>query len=91
VREELALLGDWSRSDWCGELRPDAIDRDVTIMGWVHGRRDHGGVVFLDVRDRTGLVQVVLDPERGSGEAHTRAADVRLEYVVAVRSEAVGI
>src|SRR5439155_16007305 len=57
-------------------------------MGWVHRRRDHGGVIFLDVRDRSGLVQVVLDPERGAA-AHARGADVRLEYVVAVRGRIV--
>ena len=84
MRDELAVLGDWARSDYCGELRPGDVDRDVTVMGWVHGRRDHGGVVFLDVRDRTGLVQVVLDPERGA-EAHARGTDVRLEYVLAVK------
>ncbi len=88
MREELALLGDWSRSDYCGDLRPTDVDRDVTVMGWVHGRRDHGGVVFLDVRDRSGLVQVVLDPER-SAPAHERGADVRLEYVVAVKGKVV--
>ncbi len=60
----------------------------VTVMGWVHGRRDHGGVIFLDLRDRSGLVQVVLDPER-SRDAHARGADVRLEYVVAVRGQVV--
>jgi aspartyl-tRNA synthetase len=81
-------LGDWARSDWAGTLRPSDVEREVTVMGWVHGRRDHGGVIFLDVRDRSGLVQVVLDPER-CAEAHARGADVRLEYVVAVRGRVV--
>jgi aspartyl-tRNA synthetase len=84
VAEALDALGEWSRSDYAGDLRPADAGRDVTVMGWVHGRRDHGGVIFLDVRDRSGLVQVVLDPER-SADAHARGADVRLEYVVAVR------
>lgn len=83
MAEALDTLGEWSRSDYAGDLRPADAGRDVTVMGWVHGRRDHGGVIFLDVRDRSGLVQVVLDPER-SAAAHARGADVRLEYVVAV-------
>jgi len=85
---ETTALGDWARSDYCGAPRVADVGRVVTVMGWVHGRRDHGGVVFLDLRDRTGLVQVVLDPERGA-EAHAGGADVRLEYVVAVRGEVV--
>jgi aspartyl-tRNA synthetase len=88
VPEALDRLGDWVRSDHGGELRPSNAGREVTVMGWVHGRRDHGGVIFLDVRDRSGLVQVVLDPAR-SAEAHARGADVRLEYVVAVRGTVV--
>ncbi len=88
MADTLDPLGDWSRTDYAGTLRPADIDRDVTVMGWVHGRRDHGGVIFLDVRDRSGIVQVVLDPERGA-DAHARGADVRLEYVVAVRGRVV--
>ena len=88
VAETPDALGDWARSDYAGTLRPTDVGRDVTVMGWVHGRRDHGGVIFLDVRDRSGLVQVVLDPERGAA-AHARGADVRLEYVVAVRGRIV--
>jgi aspartyl-tRNA synthetase len=88
VAVETTALGDWTRSHYCGDLRPADIDRDVTVMGWVHGRRDHGGVVFLDLRDRTGLIQVVLDPERGRA-AHDSGAEVRLEYVVAVQGAVV--
>jgi aspartyl-tRNA synthetase len=88
VPEVLDSLGDWGRSDYCGALRPPDAGREVTVMGWVHGRRDHGGVIFLDLRDRSGLVQVVLDPPRSAG-AHVRGADVRLEYVVAVRGTVV--
>ena len=88
MAEALEVLGDWARSDWAGDLRPSDVEREVTVMGWVHGRRDHGGVIFLDVRDRSGLVQVVLDPER-SASAHARGAGVRLEYVVAVRGAVV--
>ena len=77
-------LGDWRRTDGCGVLRPADTGREVTVCGWVHARRDHGGVLFLDLRDRTGLVQVVCNPAE-SPEAHARAGDVRLEFVVAVR------
>ncbi len=85
---EITALGAWTRSHYGGELRATDIGSKVTVMGWVHGRRDHGGVVFLDLRDRSGLVQVVLDPEC-SKEAHASGADVRLEYVVAVQGEVV--
>ncbi len=88
VAVEITTLGDWTRSHHTGDLRTANIGSEVTVMGWVHGRRDHGGVVFLDLRDRSGLVQIVLDPERGR-DAHASAADVRLEYVVAVRGEVV--
>ncbi len=84
MAEALAALGDWERSDYGGTLRPTDAGRTVTVMGWVHGRRDHGGVIFVDLRDRTGLVQIVLDPER-SAAAHAAGAGIRLEYVIAVR------
>jgi aspartyl-tRNA synthetase len=80
----LDTLGDWRRTDGCGALRPGDVGRDVTVFGWVHARRDHGGVIFLDVRDRTGLVQAVCNPAE-SREAHERAGEVRHEWVVAVR------
>jgi len=79
-------LGDWRRSDLCGALRPADIGRVVTLCGWVHARRDHGGVLFIDLRDRSGLVQVVCNPAE-SPAAHARAGEVRLEYVIAVRGE----
>nr|WP_277996991.1 aspartate--tRNA ligase [Moorella humiferrea] len=71
------------RSHGCGELRATNTGEEVTLMGWVHRRRDHGGLIFIDLRDRSGLVQVVCDPE--SGEAFKKAEEVRNEYVVAVR------
>jgi len=76
-------LGDWRRSDLCGALRPGDIGRAVTLCGWVHARRDHGGLLFIDLRDRSGLVQVVCNPAE-SPVAHASAGDVRLEYVIAV-------
>ncbi len=67
----------------CGELRAEHEGQTVTLAGWVNRRRDHGGVTFLDLRDRSGLVQVVANPEI-SGEAHLAATDVRNEWVVRI-------
>ena len=80
----LDSLDDWQRSFYCGAPRAADIGQAVTVMGWVHGRRDHGGVVFVDLRDRTGLLQVVFDPQQ-SPAAHSAAGDIRSEYVIAVR------
>src|SRR4051794_14729629 len=68
----------------CGEPREEQAGRGLTLSGWVGGRRDHGGLVFIDLRDRTGIVQLVLDPERSSG-GHAVAQAVRLESVVRAR------
>ena len=68
------------RSHYCGEVTASEIDAEVEVCGWVHRRRDHGGVIFLDLRDRTGIVQVVYDPDT---EASFATADrVRNEYVL---------
>jgi aspartyl-tRNA synthetase len=67
----------------CGELNKRELGRQVTLMGWVHTRRDHGGLIFVDLRDREGLTQVVFNPEVAP-EAHRAAGDVRSEYVIAV-------
>jgi len=80
----LDVLGDWRRTIECGVPRRADIGREVTVMGWVHGRRDHGGVVFIDVRDRTGLLQVVFNPEE-SHVAHDLAGSLRSEFVIAAR------
>ena len=70
------------RSLYCGELNSSHIDQTVTVSGWVHRRRDHGGVIFLDMRDREGILQVVFDPD---AEASFASADkVRSEYVVEI-------
>ncbi len=71
------------RTHTCGDLNKDAIGQQVTLAGWVNRRRDHGGLVFLDIRDRYGVTQVICDPER-SAEAHRIASEVRSEYVVQV-------
>tara|TARA_R110001592_G_scaffold121890_17_gene328109 strand:- start:2258 stop:4030 length:1773 start_codon:yes stop_codon:yes gene_type:complete len=71
------------RSHYCGSLSSEHIDQEVTLCGWVDRRRDHGGVIFLDMRDREGIVQVVFDPDT---EEHFRTADrVRGEYVLRIR------
>jgi len=77
-------LGDWKRSAYCGDLRAPDAGREVTVMGWVHTRRDHGGLIFVDLRDRAGIVQVVFNPER-SGAAFQLAGELRGEFVIAVR------
>jgi aspartyl-tRNA synthetase len=71
------------RSHYCGDLRAAHDGEQVTLCGWVHRRRDHGGVIFLDLRDRAGLVQVVFDPD--TQDAFARADKVRSEYVVQVQ------
>jgi aspartyl-tRNA synthetase len=70
------------RTHYCGELSAALVDRTVTLCGWAHRRRDHGGVIFIDVRDREGLAQVVCDPD--SPGAFTAAERVRSEYVLRV-------
>ena len=67
----------------CGELTKKHTGSMVTLMGWVHTRRDHGGLIFVDLRDRGGITQVVFNPELAA-EAHKEAGDVRSEYVLAV-------
>jgi len=70
------------RSHYCGELDSGAIDQQVRLCGWVHRRRDHGGVIFVDLRDRSGLLQVVVDPDQA--ETFRLAEQVRSEFVLAV-------
>ena len=72
----------------CGDLRPDQIGQTVTLAGWVHRRRDHGGVIFLDLRDRAGLVQAVFRAETAA-EAYATASQVRSEFVLQVTGEVV--
>src|SRR5947209_1718038 len=70
------------RTHYCGELSAALVDRSVTLCGWAHRRRDHGGVIFIDLRDREGLAQVVCDPDRAA--AFAAAERVRGEYVLRI-------
>ena len=79
----LDFLGTLQRTHLCGDLRASNSSEAVTLMGWVNRRRDHGNLIFLDLRDRSGITQVVLDKE-ASPLAHSKAEAARPEYVVAV-------
>ncbi len=72
----------------CGDVRPDHVGRRLTLSGWVDTRRDHGGLVFIDLRDRSGVCQLVVNPER-TPEAHAEAHAVRNEFVLRVEGEVV--
>jgi aspartyl-tRNA synthetase len=74
------------RTDGCGDLRGSDVGREVRLCGWVHRRRDHGGLIFIDLRDRSGPVQVVFHPDAAAA-AHEAAGALRAEFVVAVRGE----
>jgi aspartyl-tRNA synthetase len=82
----LDFLGTLQRTHNCGELRSTNSGETVTLMGWVNRRRDHGNLIFLDLRDRFGITQVVLDKELAP-EAHAKAEAARPEYVVAVTGQ----
>ena len=73
------------RSYYCGELNDSHVDQEITLYGWVHRRRDHGGVIFLDLRDREGIAQVVFDPDTEASFAS--AETVRSEFVLEVRGK----
>lgn len=77
-------LGHWKRSCYCGEPRAGSVGQELILTGWVHSRRDHGGVIFVDLRDRSGICQVVFNPEIDPA-SHDKAKQIRSEDVVAVR------
>jgi len=80
----IAELGDWQRTHTCCELTRANIGAEVCLMGWAQYRRDHGGLIFIDLRDRQGLTQVVFSPELNE-TAHEQAHILRTEYVLAVK------
>lgn len=73
------------RTHYCGEVTRENLDQEVTLCGWVNRRRDHGGVIFVDLRDRTGLVQVVFDPDRA--QIFSQAEHIRNEFVLQVTAK----
>ncbi len=74
------------KSHYCGDLRPEHNGQTVTLAGWVHRRRDHGGLIFLDLRDSSGIVQVVVNPQTAA-EAHAIASDARNEFVLQIEGD----
>ncbi len=80
------LLGDLKRTDYCGDLRKKDANRKVTLLGWVQRRRDLGGLIFIELRDRQGIVQVVFNPEV-SRESHEKAQSLRSEYVIGITGD----
>ena len=73
------------RTHYCGELSAALVDREVALCGWAHRRRDHGGVIFVDLRDRDGLAQVVFNPDRK--ESFATAEKVRNEFVLRIKGK----
>src|SRR3954447_5025385 len=83
-----ALRANSYRDTWCGQVLPDRVDSEVRVAGWVHRRRDHGGLVFIDLRDRTGLVQLVINPDE-AGEAFKLGHELRAEDVLSAKGSVV--
>ncbi len=80
------LLGNMRRTHHCCQLGADDVGRDVVLMGWVQRRRDHGGVIFIDLRDREGITQVVFNPEENT-DVHAKAHGLRPEFVIGVKGK----
>jgi aspartyl-tRNA synthetase len=88
VAEFPALRANAYRDAWCGQVLPDRVDSELRVAGWVHRRRDHGGLIFIDLRDRTGLVQLVFHPDEAGG-AFELAHKLRAEDVLSAAGEVV--
>ena len=80
------LLGNMKRTHTCSQLRDTDIDREIVLMGWVQNRRDHGGVIFIDLRDKEGITQIVFNPVI-SESVHGKAQEIRNEYVLGIRGK----
>lgn len=87
-KEIIEPKGSWKKTHSCGELSKNNIGKEVILMGWAQSRRDHGGLIFIDLRDREGLSQIVFDP-KDSAEAHKKAHIIKNEYVLAVKGKVV--
>jgi aspartyl-tRNA synthetase len=83
---EIDTIGDWKRTNDCGSLRRDDIDREVVLMGWVNSRRDLGKLIFIDLRDRFGLTQIIFD-EAIDKVSHEKAGILRNEWVIGVKGK----
>ena len=84
----IELMGEWRRTHNCAQLRKEDIGKSIILMGWVDVRRDHGGVIFIDLRDREGVTQVVFNPQH-SEQLHKKAHTLKSEYVIAVKGSVV--
>ena len=82
----LDLLGDWKRTKYCGNVGLDDVGNEVILMGWVQSNRDHGGLIFIDLRDRDGICQIVFNPEHNI-DTHKIAGTVKDEWVIAIRGK----
>jgi aspartyl-tRNA synthetase len=87
-KAEYSPMPPWQRTDYCGKLGASDEGREVALWGWVASRRDHGGLIFIDLRDREGVVQLVFNPEHAPA-AHQTAGTVRSEYYLAVKGRVV--
>ena len=86
--EQYSPLPPWQRTDLCGAIRAADVGREVALWGWVQTRRDHGGLIFIDLRDRAGIVQLVMNPVHNAS-AHQAAGEVRAEFYVAAKGKVV--
>ncbi len=84
---KLETMGNWERTHTCGELRSEHINKQITLCGWVHRSRNHGGLIFINLRDRYGITQVVFDPAQNA-ELTEAAKGLKSEYVIAVKGTA---
>jgi len=82
----LDLLGDWERTSYCAEVTIEDIGKEVVLMGWVQSNRDHGGVIFIDLRDRTGIIQVIFNPQICK-TSHSKAELIKDEWVIAIKGK----
>jgi aspartyl-tRNA synthetase len=87
-KEIIEPMGSWKKTCSCGELRKKDIGKEVTLMGWANSRRDHGGLIFIDLRDHNGITQIVFDPKE-SAEAHQKAHNIKNEYVIAIKGKVI--